>query len=333
MSAVRYQPAAAESAGAYTAKGSGRRALPVVFALILHLSAGISLHAQARFIALPGNPLPGEPVTLGLAASRQESFRAVLLDSRGRRLTGAVFFDLGLQDKNGLAVKAAILAVPTTAASGPALVRVESGGKGIAEIALTIGGRQFISEEIPLDQENTDLRIRPDPKKTAESEALWGIISRTGTEIFAPDPFVPPVTSTRRTSFFGDRRVFRYTGGSTETSIHAGVDYGVPRGTPVTACAPGRVVLARPRIVTGHSVVIEHLPGVYSLYYHLDKIEVTEGAMVNAGSPLGASGSTGLSTGPHLHWEIRVAGENADPDVLTARSLLDKALILSKIDE
>lgn len=331
----RYQPAAPKGAGGHIA-GFGRRFLPAVFSLVLYLNAGIFLHAQARLITLTENPLPGEPVTLGLVSPRPGNFRAVLLDSRGRRLTGAAFFDLGLRNKEGLAVKAAILAVPSTAASGSALVRVEeagTGAAGIAEIALTIGSRRFVSEEISLDEDNTGLRTRPDPQKTAESQALWGIISRTGTEIFASGPFVPPVASTRRTGFFGDRRVFRYVDGSAETSIHAGVDYGVPRGTPVTACAPGRVVLARFRIVTGHSVVIEHLPGIYSLYYHLDKINVSEGAMVDAGAPLGESGSTGLSTGPHLHWEIRIAGENADPDVLTARPVLDKALVLSKLDE
>jgi murein DD-endopeptidase MepM/ murein hydrolase activator NlpD len=317
----------------YYHKRSCRRIAPVVFVLVFSLNAGIFLQAQTRLIVLPENPLLGEPLTLGLAVPRSGSFRAVLLNSRGQRLTGAFFFDLGLRDKNGQGVYAALLAVPSTAASGPALIRVEGDGERIAEIPITIGSRKFVFEEIVLDQDNTELRILPNPQKTAESEALWRIISRTGTELFAPGPFVPPVTSTRRTGFFGDRRVFRYVDGSTETSIHAGVDYGVPRGTPVTACAPGRVVLARPRIVTGNSVVIEHLPGVYSLYYHLDKISVAEGTMVDARSPLGESGSTGLSTGPHLHWEIRIAGENADPDAMVARSVLDKSLILSKLNQ
>jgi murein DD-endopeptidase MepM/ murein hydrolase activator NlpD len=140
------------------------------------------------------------------------------------------------------------------------------------------------------------------------------------------------VASTRRTSFFGDRRVFKYANGNEDTSIHAGVDYGVPTGTPVSACGPGRVVLARNRIVTGNSVVLEHLPGVYSLYYHLDSIAVNEGVMVDAGTLLGRAGATGLATGPHLHWEIRVAGENTDPDILMARPLLDKDAILAKIN-
>jgi murein DD-endopeptidase MepM/ murein hydrolase activator NlpD len=125
--------------------------------------------------------------------------------------------------------------------------------------------------------------------------------------------------------------VYKYSNGSSDTSIHAGIDFGVPKGTAVSACGPGKVVLARNRIVTGNSVIIEHLPGVYSLYYHLDKINATEGAMVTAGELIGQSGATGLATGPHLHWEIRVSGENADPDAFIARPILDKSAILSKL--
>jgi murein DD-endopeptidase MepM/ murein hydrolase activator NlpD len=286
---------------------------------------------RARFTAIPENPRPGEPVALGLAGSQSGPLRAVLVDRQGQRLNAAQFFDLGAAIE-GQPVKAAILAIPSTARAGPARILAEHGGNRIAEFPITIAGRDFASEEISLDQENTALRRDPDPQKTAESERLWAVISRTGAEILAPAAFVPPVRSTRRTSAFGDRRIYRYVNGSTETSIHAGIDFGVPRGTPVSACAPGRVVLAGPRIVTGNSVILEHLPGVYSLYYHLDSIAVPEGALVDAGTVLGASGSTGLSTGPHLHWEIRVAGENADPDAFAARPVLDKEAILGKLN-
>jgi hypothetical protein len=285
-----------------------------------------------RFAAIPDNPRPGEPVTLALAAPQGGPLRAVLVDRQGQRLGGALFFDLGAAARDGQPVQAAILAIPSTASPGPARILAERGGSRIAEFPITIAGRDFASEEIPLDQGNTSLRTQPDPQKDAESARLWAVISRTGTEILAPAAFVPPVASTRRTSFFGDRRIYRYADGSTGTTIHGGVDFGVPRGTPVSACAPGRVVLAGPRIVTGNSVVIEHLPGVYSIYYHLDVIEVQEGTLVKAGTLLGASGSTGLSTGPHLHWEIRVSGENADPDAFIARAVLDKEAILDRLD-
>jgi len=110
------------------------------------------------------------------------------------------------------------------------------------------------------------------------------------------------------------------------------VDYGVPTGTKVTACGAGKVILARSRIVTGNSIILEHAPGIYSIYYHLDKIEVKEGSMVNTGALLGLSGATGLATGPHLHWEIRVNAENTDPDAFVVRPIIDKEAIISKMN-
>jgi murein DD-endopeptidase MepM/ murein hydrolase activator NlpD len=226
---------------------------------------------------------------------------------------------------------AALLAVPSTVRPGEAKVQIESPSGLLVELPLVIGERKFVAETIDLDEANTALRTVPDPRKNEESNYLWAILSSAGKECFAPDPFVFPVESTRRTSFFGDRRVFKYSNGSSDTSIHAGIDYGVPLGTRVSSCAPGKVVLARARIVTGNSIVVEHLPGVYSLYYHLDTIAVSEGEIVKTGSLLGTSGSTGLATGPHLHWEIRVAGENTDPDALVARPILDRDAILTKL--
>jgi hypothetical protein len=282
-----------------------------------------------RLAALPENPRSGDPFIVGYVpeAPDTDSLRAVLRGAQGQRLSGASFFSLP-----GTPIKTAALAVPSTAPPGNALIQVEENGRILGEIAITIENRDFVSEEIALNQANTNLRTLPDPQKTAESEYLSALLFRTGTDIYAAGPFIPPVSSTRRTSFFGDRRVYRYANGSTGTSIHAGVDYGVPAGTAVWACAAGRVVLARPRIVTGNSVVIEHFPGVYSLYYHLDKIQVKEGTLVDAGTPLGESGSTGLATGPHLHWEIRVSGENTDPDAFVARAVLDKETILRKMN-
>jgi murein DD-endopeptidase MepM/ murein hydrolase activator NlpD len=259
------------------------------------------------------------------------TYRAVLLDSRERRLGRAPFFTF-THDPQGREVKAALLAIPSTAKAEKMIIRIEgSNGVFIEELSLLVEGRDYAAEVIELDQRNTEIRTVPDPQKTAESEQLWAVISRTGSALYAQAPFLPPVTSTRRTSFFGDRRVYHYVNGSTDTSVHAGVDYGVPTGTEVRACAPGKVVLARSRIVTGNSIAVEHLPGVYSLYYHLDEIKISEGDLVEEGALLGLSGSTGLATGPHLHWEIRVAGENTDPDAFTARPVLDKDEILSKL--
>ena len=289
------------------------------------------LHAdplpEHRFAIVPPSARPGEPVTVGIGGEIDSAARlqAVLLDSRGRRLSNAWFFSLEGE------IRAAVLAIPSTALVGNATIRIEAGSETIRNLSFTIDRREFPSETIALNQENTDLRTVEDPQKTAEAEEIWAIYLRTGTVVYSGGPFVPPVTSTRRTSDYGSRRVYRYADNSTDTTIHAGVDIGVPTGTEVTASAAGRVVLAKYRIVTGNTVVLEHLPGVYSLYYHMDSIAVSPGDIVEAGALLGESGSTGLATGPHLHWEIRVAGENADPDAFLARAVLDKSEIIDKL--
>jgi murein DD-endopeptidase MepM/ murein hydrolase activator NlpD len=280
------------------------------------------------FAVLDGERLPGYPVTLiclPAASSKGKTggMKALLLSASGKRLAGASFFDWVL-DAEGRRLLAAVFAIPSTYTGSEALVRIEEAGGVLAEFPLAVQRRDFASEDIPLDSANTALRTVPDPRKTAESEALWAILSRTGGSVYAAGPFTPPVAAnTRRTSFFGDRRVYLYSDGKSDPAVHAGIDYGVPTGTPVFACASGRVVLARQRIVTGNSVVIEHLPGLYSIYYHLDRIVAEEGALVEAGAPVGLSGATGLATGPHLHWELRAAGENTDPDALCARPVLD----------
>jgi murein DD-endopeptidase MepM/ murein hydrolase activator NlpD len=298
------------------------------FCVLIPLCAQNSPAQDLRFALLKDRVRPGEALAAavsGLSAG-ETSLRAVL-SAGGRRLGAAKFFPLPWEPS----CWAALLGVPSTAAAGPARLRIEAGERLLGELDLEIAERSFVTEEIPLNQTNTDILAQEDPQKKRESEYLWSILSRQGTEVYSLGPFIPPLSSTRRTSFFGDRRVFVYTDGRRDRSIHGGVDYGVALGTPVWACADGKVVLARFRIVTGNSVVIEHLPGVYSLYYHLDGMAVSEGQILKAGEALGRSGATGLATGPHLHWEIRVSGENTDPDAFTAAPVIDREAILSKL--
>jgi murein DD-endopeptidase MepM/ murein hydrolase activator NlpD len=108
---------------------------------------------------------------------------------------------------------------------------------------------------------------------------------------------------------FGTRR--SYDGGPF-TSYHEGTDFAVPAGTPVYAPADGVVVVAEPLAVRGNAVVINHGWGVYTGLYHLSEIKVTPGQTVKQGDLVGLSGNTGLSTGAHLHWDIRIRGLNVD---------------------
>ena len=175
--------------------------------------------------------------------------------------------------------------------------------------------RKFNEEVIELDAANTAIKTDNSPERTAQINKLNDILFSTMPgDVFALKKFASPTTSTRYTAWFGDRRTYAYSNGKSSTSLHYGNDYGVPEGSEVRACADGKVVMAENRISTGWSIVVEHLPGLYSLYYHLSKMEVKEGDMVKQGDLIGKSGSTGLATGPHLHWEMRLNGSAIRPE-------------------
>jgi murein DD-endopeptidase MepM/ murein hydrolase activator NlpD len=94
---------------------------------------------------------------------------------------------------------------------------------------------------------------------------------------------------------------------------HKGIDYGAPSGTPIRAAGDGKVVFAGVRNGFGNVVMIQH-GGVYTtLYGHMSKIGVKNGARVSQGQIIGAVGQTGLATGPHLHYEFHVNGEAVNP--------------------
>ncbi len=95
--------------------------------------------------------------------------------------------------------------------------------------------------------------------------------------------------------------------------MHTGADMSAGSGTPIHACRSGRVVIAGSQGGYGNAVVIDHGGAMATLYAHQSRIAVSEGQVVNAGDVIGYVGSTGMSTGPHLHFEVRLSGNPVDP--------------------
>jgi murein DD-endopeptidase MepM/ murein hydrolase activator NlpD len=95
--------------------------------------------------------------------------------------------------------------------------------------------------------------------------------------------------------------------------FHAGIDIGAPTGQVIVAARTGRVVHAGPLGSYGNLVVVDHGDGFSTAYAHQSRIAVSDGQRVRAGQAVGYVGSTGASTGPHLHYETRVNGEPVDP--------------------
>ena len=215
----------------------------------------------------------------------------------------------------------ALVGIQATAQVGPyslELTATDGTGKTTraSELVQVVAGN-FATEQIVLSTEASKLL---DPALVrAENERLsqvFGIFShQQWWEGLFRVPLQGPV---RVTSAFGTRR--SYSGGP-PTSYHGGIDYGAEAGTPVLAAGRGPVALAEELTVRGKAVIIDHGLGVYSSYYHLSEIAVKAGQEVERGDLIGKVGSTGLSTGSHLHWEIRVGGVYVDPLQWTRQAL------------
>lgn len=275
-----------------------------------------------RFTATaPETALPGETVPVLLHSSSKIVETILTLHSGDETpLLMATTFPLGGTPKDGYR-SAALLPLNSLIVPGLYHITVPVDGETVT-LPLEVKTRDFLAETIALTEQNTAIKTDTSKTRMEQIRKLTEILlTRSGDAPVFTGPFILPVHAPRRTSAYGDRRMYQFSNGGTQRNIHYGIDFGIPTGTPVFASGDGRIVFAGMRITTGWTVVIEHLPGVYSLYYHLDSLDTAKDEFVRAGSLIGKSGCTGLSTGPHLHWEFRVNGEAVDPDWFVGRTL------------
>ena len=124
------------------------------------------------------------------------------------------------------------------------------------------------------------------------------------------DRFIVPISAGYRlTSKFG-RRADPFTGA---ISNHTGIDMACPTGTPIYASMSGKVAFVGYSNIFGNYVIINHSKGYQTLYAHMSKIEAKKGQWVSQGTKIGLVGSTGYSTGPHLHFTVYKNGKLVDP--------------------
>ncbi len=197
------------------------------------------------------------------------------------------------------------------------IVKYTAGDEGEKSftLPLQIAQKDFVSGVITLNQTMNNISKNTSPEKVAQSKKLNDIInSITPENSYNLKRFILPVKSTRRTTAFAERIIYKYPSGKESATTHAGIDFGIPTGTEIVAPAAGKVVLAENRIATGWTIILEHLPGLYTMYYHMSQLKVKEGQMVSQGDLLGLSGATGFATGPHLHWEVRLNSVIVNPD-------------------
>jgi len=200
---------------------------------------------------------------------------------------------------------------------GTFIVNVKRDGRNIFRKKLDIGfsDRNFSSQELRISQSLLERRIEA-LSKGGEKLRMTLAKSVRSDEIYWDEQFLMPVEG-RLSTPFGARRTLNGGYGY----IHSGIDLANKLGTPIKAANAGKVVLSEIQSLTGNTIVIDHGRGLLTTYVHLETMSVEKGDFVNRGQQIGTMGSTGFSTGSHLHFETQLMGVYVDPYILAEKSL------------
>lgn len=252
--------------------------------------------------------------TLGIFARADEPLAGGEVTLNGEEVTATVLDDAAtVRAVTGIGVKQEPGDVPLVIEA-----RDEAGNVGRLETTVTVdktdfpfGGYIELSTKKQADMKNKAKSRDANDKRGAAYAAKVGLP-------VPPARFVTPVDGIL-TSPFG--KVRKYNTGVERH--HLGTDIAAPSGTPVKSAGPGEVVLAEELHIYGNAVIVAHADGVSTSYNHLSAINVAVGDTVAAGDVVGEVGSTGQSTGPHLHWGMVVNGQAVAAEQWTERSFAE----------
>lgn len=274
---------------------------------VVEVPAGPAL--DARFAPSPAHP--GDLVTVHLPGVARTVEVEGTLGGRAIR-----FFPLGPDQ-----VAIAGIDVETPPGTLPWEMRVvdRAGEERRATGALPVVRRAFAVQRLTVAPRMADLD--PETLRRAEAEAarLRGALDEVTPERLWEGGFLRPVPGEEPGRGFGARRVIN----GQPRAPHTGADFQAAVGTPIRAANRGRVVLVGDFFFPGRLVVLDHGRGFHTFYFHLDRIDVTEGTLLERGAPLGTVGSTGRVTGPHLHLGAAVERARVDPNLLFCLPALD----------
>lgn len=183
---------------------------------------------------------------------------------------------------------------------------------GAWEGEIEVVKKGFTEDRLVVTEEQTEIYY--DPRQEADWAKVYSVRATSAPRPLWRGPFQKPLPGDLRvTTYFGE---IRFVNG-VETGRHSGMDFGAPTGTPILAPARGKVVLAEHLIVSGWTVILDHGMNLFTAYYHCDRVDVAPGDSVETGDQIGVVGSTGFSTGPHLHWTATIGNTPVDPWPLT----------------
>ncbi len=260
--------------------------------LLVHEASGIELKIEPSYDVLPGSAIA---IFVDGIDTKFEDSVEVSVDGKNIPLCGKM--------NNSLL---AIYGVDLFR-RGEIDVKLSVNGRTIKKV-IKIKDMVFPVENLTLPPEKVFLSAEDLKRVEEEKEILDRIWVQVTPDRLWHGDFLEPAEG-REGSAFGLRRIIN----GEERSPHTGRDIIADEGMPVVASNRGRIVWTGELFFGGHSIIIDHGLGLYSMYFHLSKIVVKEGEVVEKGQRIGLIGSTGRVSGPHLHWGIRLLNARIDP--------------------
>jgi len=188
-----------------------------------------------------------------------------------------------------------------------ALVELVSTGKK-KKLEIEVKEKDYGIRRLTLPKKMVDLEAETLKRVKKESGIMRRLWDTPPSTPYWNGPFERPIPG-EVVGPFGRRSIIN----NQPRASHSGVDLKAEKGTPIKAINHGTVAFTGDHFFTGQTVVMDHGGGIQSMYFHLEKILVQQGKMVEKGQVIGLVGSTGRATGPHLHWGIRINGARVNP--------------------
>jgi murein DD-endopeptidase MepM/ murein hydrolase activator NlpD len=183
--------------------------------------------------------------------------------------------------------------------------------QNLYELFFAVEDKEYKAEKLKVDPKRIMLSPKDQKRADEEQVVLNKIYASSPEKILFSSSFMPPLNS-HVTSIYGTKRVYN----KEKKGQHLGIDYRAAIGDKVPSTNAGKVVYAGDLFYTGWTVIIDHGLDIFSVYGHLSKPLVQAGELVEKGQLIGLSGNTGRTSGPHLHWGVKVQGQYVDGFVL-----------------
>jgi hypothetical protein len=269
-------------------------------AFVFVIIFGFLLPAQAlalQAVVLPPSVKPGDPFVLRVYTNPDAPEARVGEEDLAFAPCGPGCFE-------------AVGAVDLQTPPGTVSIEVRAAGE-VLRLPLVVEKAAFPLQKLTLPEGEVTLSPKDEARAEREAALLRALWQRVSGKLWE-GRFLMPLDNSFSTAF-GTRRLMN----GTKKGRHTGLDIRGHRGEPVLAANAGRVVLARELFFGGNTVVLDHGQGIYTIYMHLSAFKVAKGSVVRKGQVIGLVGSTGRSTGPHLHYGVKVNAVNTNPVALS----------------